>query len=314
MKTLHRTSIILSCLLALCAVQRPARAQDGGRVRAILQKAVAAPKDQAALKERLQEIDTELARNSNLALGHYTRGWILSHAGRNEESVAAYDRATALDPKFGDAWYNAGVVLHGMGRDQEALDRWRAALKADPSNADAAYNLGQVSYNRRDFTAALDYWQRARTLVPEDFGAAKKVLQAQNALARWEDAEITRREVFRLHKESKDPKVRALTEYAFDQFDVATVHVFAYETFEPAGEDAVLYTFRATRPDRKIWGQVAVVRPGQALVKVGPCRLEVKVGKEKVGNDIQLTTLPDYPALKERVRVLVREHILPVVK
>lgn len=312
--SLLRLTYLLACLLSLCVSAVPARAQNIEHIQSILEKAVAAPKDKDALKERLQELETALGGRTDVALGEYTRGWILSELGRNEESVASYDRATTLDPKMGDAWYNAGVLLSKMGRIQEAIEHYKETMRVDPSHTDAAYNLGQMYYNKKDFVTALDWWQKARTLSPEDFGVVKKVLQAQYALGRWEVADITREEVFRLHRESKDASIRALKKYCFDQFDVDKLHVFAYEIFEPAGEDAVLYTFLATWPDAKVWGEVTVVSPGKEPAKPGPRRLDVKVGGKKSGEPVRLESLPDYPALKERIRLLVRKHILPSVK
>lgn len=312
--SLLRLTYLLACLLALCVSPVPARAQNIEHIQSILKKAVATPEDKDALKERLKELETALGGRTDVALGEYSRGWILSHLGRNEESVAAYDRATALDPKMRDAWYNAGVLLSDMGRIQEAIEHYKESLRVDPSHTDAAYNLGQIFYNQKDFVTALDWWQKARTLSPEDFGVVKKVLQAQNALGRREDAEVTREEVFRLHRESKDASIRALKRYCFDQFDVDKLHVFAYEIFEPAGEDAVLYTFLATWPDAKVWGEVTVVSLGKEPAKPGPHRLDVKVGGKKSGEPVLLKSLPDYPALKERIRLLVRKQILPSVK
>jgi len=312
--SLLRLTYLMACLLSLCVSAVPARAQSIEHIQSILEKAVATPTDKDALKERLQELETALGGRTDVALGEYSRGWILSHLGRNEESVAAYDRATALNPKMGGAWYNAGVLLSDMGRIPEAIEHYKESLRVDPSYTDAAYNLGQIFYNQKDFVTALDWWQKARTLSPEDFGAVKKVLQAQNALGRWEDAEVTREEVFRLHRESKDASIRVLKEYCFDQFDIDKLHVFAYETFEPAGEDAVLYTFRATWPDAKVIGVVTIVNLGKEPTKPGPCRLDVKVGGKKSGDPVRLKSLPDYPALKERIRLLVRKHILPSVK
>jgi tetratricopeptide (TPR) repeat protein len=310
MKPFHRTPLSIVLLLSLAGAF-PARAQNSAAIEAILEKAVAAPKDGAALKERLKELELALAGRTDVAIGEYTRGWILAKLGRKKEAVVAYDRAAALNPKMAEASYNAGCALTELGRTAEAEKRYERTLQANPGFIDAAYNLGQSAYNRKDFAAALGCFQKARTLAPDDFGAAKKVLQAQNALARWEDAEVTREEVHRLRREAKDPSVRALQEYCFDQFDVDKVHVFAYETFEPSGEDAVVYRFAATGPAGRVWGEILVLGSGKAAGKGGATVMQVKVGEKKVGQPVRLKTMPDYPALKERVRSLTRKHILP---
>lgn len=91
------------------------------------------------------------------------------------------------------------------------------------------------------------------------------------------------------------------------------LHVFAYETFESSGEDAVLYIFHATGPETKVWGRVRVVLPGKEPKKAGPYQLEIEVEGKVVGEPFQMEQ-PSYPVLKERIRALVDKHILPIVK
>jgi Flp pilus assembly protein TadD len=40
--------------------------------------------------------------------------------GRNEDAVASYDQALALDPCHADAWFNKGMSLKKMGQPKEA--------------------------------------------------------------------------------------------------------------------------------------------------------------------------------------------------
>jgi tetratricopeptide (TPR) repeat protein len=40
--------------------------------------------------------------------------------GRNEEAVASYNQALALDPCHADAWFNKGMSLKKMGQTREA--------------------------------------------------------------------------------------------------------------------------------------------------------------------------------------------------
>jgi len=310
MRALCTTSF--ACLLLCLGPALPARAADVAQLRAILRRAVASPKDQAALQRDLKELEVAIGPKSNNAVGEYVRGWLLSHLGRDAAALAAYDRATVLDPKIGEAWYNGGVILHRLGRTEEAIGHWKRALQVDPKNSDAAYNLGQAYYDRKDLKAALDWWQRARALAPGDFDAAKKVLQVQNALAKWEDAKVTRDAVYRLHRLSTDARVRALKEYCFDQFDEGGTHVYAYETFAPSGAGATLFTFRLTHGRAQVWAVVTVVRPGAE--KTLPVRLEVVLHRKPTGEPVLLKTLPDYPALKERIRGIVARLGKPAAK
>jgi tetratricopeptide (TPR) repeat protein len=301
----RRRLLSVFVFVAAIAAASPARALDRDRVLSILDRAMSTPDDAAALGARLTELEAELGGKTDDAAGEYVRGWILSHMGRPDDGLAAYDRAVAADPKLAEGWYNAGVVLTGLGRKDEAIERFKRAWAVDPKAVDAAYNLGQLLYNRGDFQAALEWWLRAQSVAPDDFGVAKKLVQAHNALGKREEAAAARTEVFRIHRTSRDAAVRGLEDYCFDQFDVGSLHVYAYETFEPSGKDAVLYTFLAATPAGKARG---TLRVRGAASGEGGVRLEIEGRDEAPGKPVALDELPDYPALKKRIRALMRER------
>ena len=48
--------------------------------------------------------------------------------GREQDSVASYDRHLDIDPYSHDAWYNRGIVLNRITRYREAIDSYDMAL------------------------------------------------------------------------------------------------------------------------------------------------------------------------------------------
>jgi tetratricopeptide (TPR) repeat protein len=40
--------------------------------------------------------------------------------GRDEDAIASYNQALALDPCHADAWFNKGMILKKMGQSKEA--------------------------------------------------------------------------------------------------------------------------------------------------------------------------------------------------
>ena len=59
------------------------------------------------------------------AYPHYAEAYTLlgncqDCLGRNEEAVASYNQALALDPCHADAWFNKGMSLKKMGQTKEA--------------------------------------------------------------------------------------------------------------------------------------------------------------------------------------------------
>jgi tetratricopeptide (TPR) repeat protein len=307
-------ALLLGAFLVLA--QAPGAAGQPNKPRAIqiIEQAEKNPNDRALLANSLSEIDREIASAPRLAVNHYVRGWLLSHLGRLEEAVRAYDKAVEIDPKFADAYYNAGVVLADLGRTDEALKRWYAATEADPKLVDAYYNAGQLHYNRKEFAKALDRWSKARALAPDDFDVAKKVLQAYNALGDRGAAVKAREAVFQIWRTSSDPGVRRLTEYVFDQFDVGKTHVYAYETFEPKGDLYYVYTFRVAGPKGKLVGSVQL-ESSAAIRKMGtPYILGVTTGSRHETLSQSFKALPAYDTLRPIVTKIIEERFAAAPK
>lgn len=275
-RTLAFLALLLSLTLVTSSGSASAQPGDPGASVAakIMQRGEAEPQSATLLAQLLTEIDAEAAAHPKVAVNHYVRGWVLSHLGRSEDAVAAYDAAVKLDPKLVDALYDCGVVLSDLGRLDEALARWNAATEADPRHIDAFYNAAQTYYNRHQYRQALERWQKAQALDPGDFDIAKKVLQALNGLGDKKRAAKARDALIAMWRGSDDERVRGLTEFCFDQKDVGKVHVYAYETFEPKGDLYYVHTFRLTGPDKQLIGAVqlessAVIREAGTPYVIG---------------------------------------------
>jgi tetratricopeptide (TPR) repeat protein len=300
--------LLLGALLVLAQTSAGASQSEKPRAFQILEEAEKNAKDQALLGAFLAEIDREIAAAPRLAVNHYVRGWLLSHLGRLEESVAAYDRTVEIDSTFADAYYNAGVVLADLGRVEDALNRWYAANEADPRHVDAYYNAGQLHYNRKEFSKALDRWSKARAQAPDDFDIAKKVLQAHNALGDRAAAAKARETVFQLWRTSGDPRVRRLTEYVFDQFDVERTHVYAYETFDPKGDLYYVYTFRVAGSNGKLAGSVQLESSAIIREMGTPYILGITTGSRHETLPQSFKALPAYDTLKPIVTKIIEER------
>ena len=256
----------------------------------------AAPRDATVTAKALADAERYVETHADDARAQYAYGYALSHVGRKEDAVAAYDRAARLDPKLEAAMYNAGVVLNDLGRDDEAIVRCGAAIVANPKSVDAYYNLGQTHYNHRRFAKALDAWKKARALAPGDFGIVKKVLQTDNALGRWADAAKVRAQLIALWKASTDPAVTKLVDYVFDQFDLVGSHVFAFETLAPGVGDHVVYSFVATGGKGHTAGTVWLERNGGRYVLTASV-----AGGEKTAAGTLGTRLPAWRKLKPTI-------------
>jgi tetratricopeptide (TPR) repeat protein len=300
-----RAVLVLSLLIATLA--GAALASESAAER-ILGRATEAENDPDRLRDLLAEIEGEIAAHPADASAHYTRAWILSHVGRDEDAVAEYAEASRLDPTLADAHYNAGCVLADLGRVDEALRQWTLAVEADSNHVDALYNAAQYRYNRKEYADALALWSRAMRLTPGDFGTAKKVLQAENALGEWGAAAEARKVVFELWRTSEDAKVRGLKQYCFDQFDVAGTHVYAYETFEPSGEKYQLYAFRVTEAETTI--ATVALESSPDLRRQGNAYGLTATGRMvALETPVSFAELPRYEALRPMVVKLIETHL-----
>jgi protein O-GlcNAc transferase len=69
-------------------------------------------------------------------------GVVFDGLGRREEALAAYERATALNPDFAEAHNNRGNALLALGRMQEAIAPFERALALNPGLVGAHYGRG----------------------------------------------------------------------------------------------------------------------------------------------------------------------------
>ncbi len=55
------------------------------------------------------------------------KGDALMDLGRYEDALAAYEKATVVDPAFPRPWYKKGQALKALGRESEADDAFTKA-------------------------------------------------------------------------------------------------------------------------------------------------------------------------------------------
>lgn len=83
-------------------------------------------------------------------------GTALHEAGRNDEAIARYERAIALQPDYAPAYNNLGVTLRAQGRVDEAIAAYERGLALQADYPDLHYNLANalLEQNRADEAAA----------------------------------------------------------------------------------------------------------------------------------------------------------------
>jgi tetratricopeptide (TPR) repeat protein len=195
-----------------------------------------AANDPARFDEALRSVEGALRNAPDPWLEHM-RGRLLAALGRHDEALGAQLHALELNDGIAAAHYSAGLLFAERGREAEAARHWERAIQLEPRHVDALYNLGQAHYSRGDYPRALALWRAASAVAADDFEIAKKVVQAERALERWDDANRSMQRLFEVWQRSSDPNVRNLHEVVVDQFTVAGRRVLASEMLRPRDPD-----------------------------------------------------------------------------
>jgi tetratricopeptide (TPR) repeat protein len=101
----------------------------------------------------LQAANTQ-CMDGSVPVVHYTLGYLLRRANRDEEAAQARQRAAAAPPDY--------CFPHRL----EEMLVLQAVVEAVPEDARAPYYLGNLFYDRHRYNEAIDLWQRAAKLDP----------------------------------------------------------------------------------------------------------------------------------------------------
>ncbi len=86
---------------------------------------------------------------------------------KDDEALAAYRAALALDPNLAAAHTNLGGLFYRRGNSDEALRHFERALALDPEQPEARYNLANLCDERGDRDRAIAEWSRVASACPE---------------------------------------------------------------------------------------------------------------------------------------------------
>lgn len=75
-------------------------------------------------------------------------GVSLKLQNRQEDALAAFDRASTLAPELPSLHYNRGGALQRIGRIDEAIESYRRAIKSDAMNLGAHHELNALLYRQ----------------------------------------------------------------------------------------------------------------------------------------------------------------------
>lgn len=91
----------------------------------------AMPGSDSNLETALKLSDTAIRLDETSAVAHARRGWILGYENRQQEAIASFEAAIALDPDNAEVFHGYGETLNRLGQADKALPLVERALGFD---------------------------------------------------------------------------------------------------------------------------------------------------------------------------------------
>lgn len=117
--------------------------------------------------EALASYDRAIALNPGFAVVHNTRGVLLERLGRTDEALISYEKSISCDSEFPEPYCNRGNILKVQDRWDEALANYDRAIDLKPSFAEAHNNRGILLVLLHRYDEALVAYDRALAAKPD---------------------------------------------------------------------------------------------------------------------------------------------------
>ncbi len=98
---------------------------------------------------------------------HYNLGNAYAEAGDKQQAHAAFERAVALDPDYGQAWVNLAGMKGAMGDMAAAAEIFARLARTAPTQAEPWLNLARVRIMQRDIDGAIAVYEMAIAAEPK---------------------------------------------------------------------------------------------------------------------------------------------------
>jgi tetratricopeptide (TPR) repeat protein len=254
---------------------------------------------------RLASLETPTAND------HVLRSIALLSLARDVEALAAAREALTLAPESARANVAVGHALGRLDKHRDAIDAWEKALAIEPS-ADGHYNIGQAHQMLGEPEAALRSFEAALAIDPSDILLRRKIAQCLHALGRFDDAAKVQAELREAWASSRDPRVRIVQEYVFDQFAGAGFRVFAIEPLAQRIPGLTrLAEFRAVDAEDRPLGASVHVETSEQAKKAGTPFVIGISARQQFKVVATLEALPPYAELRERASALLAQVLRP---
>ncbi|MEN6611205.1 MAG: tetratricopeptide repeat protein [Methanoregulaceae archaeon] len=118
----------------------------------------------------------------------YNSGINSTNAGEYGKSLAAFNQATTLDPRYYEAWNEKADVLNRLGRYNESIQAVDTALAINSSYVKGWINRGAILYNMGRYEEELASYDKAIAVDPTSDVAWFNRAYSLAALGRYEES------------------------------------------------------------------------------------------------------------------------------
>ena len=91
-----------------------------------------------------------LTKKEVIAHVYYNTGLVLKERRQLDSALTVLDKATALFPKYADAYNLKGVIWQVRGETVKAIGQYDTAIGFDPNFSDAYYNRADAKWKIKD--------------------------------------------------------------------------------------------------------------------------------------------------------------------
>ena len=246
------------------------------------------------VKEAGQELDRVAAESAGSADWWHARGAVLAESGAPlADTVAAYEKAVAIDPGHPAALFALGVVHDRLGNDDEARACYEKSLERYPPTLGSLINLGVMFEDRDDFAHAQQCYRRILEAIP-DHPRARLFLRDSTAAGDLQHGEQQLRQRDRLDQvltlPVSDFELSVRSRNCLAKMGILTLGDLARTT-----EEEIL--------ESKNFGETSLVEIKEVLASKGlslgqlaepaaPGQFEAAPGEEPAADDQELLGLP----------------------
>ena len=118
-----------------------------------------------------------LLAQPNVPEHHLYQGILLTHKGRIDEAISAYQHSCRLRPVMVTCWFNLGQLYYQKGQYQQAMEAFAQALSVDPNIKQAYVAYAQAASKNNQPQLARRYLRHGLVLFAGD-EALQKALAA----------------------------------------------------------------------------------------------------------------------------------------